>query len=229
MKTPILESKLWQAITAVASGVITDLLYDLLSPSSYTIQDVDSQYVLIPNSNNATWFSICVILMLFFSLWGIIILIIQISTKLSKHLGGKRKPHLCGYKLVTQYTKAKEETIKLNSIFDSEMSHTPNITYIKLYLRDLSIPITSLHAQFYPHTRHQKTNLKYFFRNPEHSTILSINNIISKYEFLALIALLQKMVLLASSHVHKDKLMEKDCKDLLTMLQELDTTVNAIE
>lgn len=231
MTHQVFESKLWQAITAVASGIVTSLLYDLVSHSTYVIQQVNSQYVLMPDSSNTkgTLLSVCGIFVLFFSIWGIIIFIIQIGTKVSKQLSFKNIQKISGRKLVFEYTKAKQQTIDLNNNFYTKSKGVSNISYIKLHLRDLSVIIVSLHAHFYPHNTLQKAHMKHYFRKPDHSTIISINNTISKYEFLTLIELLYLMVSQASLYARGNILMTCDCEEMFQMLKELKSIANFTE
>lgn len=228
MTNQVFESKLWQAITAVASGIITSLLYDLVSHSSYIIQPKGSHYMLISDNNDTarTFLTICSIFILFFSIWVIITLLIQISSNISKHLVFKKMKNISGYKLANEYAKAKEQTFNLNNNFFYKAKSISDITYIKLHLRDLSIIITSLHVHFYPHNLYQRSHIKHYFRKPEHTTIINIGNTISQYEFQALIELLKKMVEQASSYASEDILIAHDCKEMSWMLNDLTTITN---
>lgn len=52
MTNQLSESKLWKAITAVASGIITNLLCNILSHNSYIIRPSGDQYIVIPDDSN---------------------------------------------------------------------------------------------------------------------------------------------------------------------------------
>lgn len=231
MKNQISESKLWKAITAVASGIMTSLLYDLVSQTSYILRPEGMQYVLIADDNNVknTTFAVISILLLFFCLWGVFTIIIQTASKFSKQLSFKKMEHISGNALVNAIDRAKEQTIYLKSSFNNESFGISDSTLAKLQLRNLAVIITALHVKFVPHNLYRKNHMKYNFRQPDHSTIINISNSISKYEFLSLIELLYDLVNSASLHTNGDKLMIKDCNEILTMLNELKKVVDSVE
>lgn len=231
MKNQMSESKLWKAITAVASGIMTSLLYDLVSQTSYILRPEGNQYVIIADDSNMknTTFAVISILLLFFSLWGVFTIIIQSASKLSKQLSFKKMEHISGNALVNAIDRAKEQTIYLKSSFNNESFSISDSTLAKLQLRNLAAIITSLHVKFVPHNLYRKNHMKYNFRQPDHSTIINISNSVSKYEFLSLIELLYDLVSNASLHTNGDKLMIKDCKEILTMLKELEEVTNSVK
>lgn len=223
MTNQLSESKLWKAITAVASSIITNLLYSFLSHSSYVLQPEGGQYIIIPSDsntkNNALSF-IC-ILLLFFVLWGILSTVIPISTKIIKKIRFKKMKFHSRDDLVNTITRTKEQAINLRELFCNEQYLISNFDLAKLQIRTLATIISTLHAKFIPHDQQRRLHMKDNFRNPDYSSIININNGISKYEFLALIELLEKMVHNVSSHTEGDDLMEQDCSQMSDMLEEL--------
>lgn len=230
MKSQISESKLWKAITAVASGIMTSLLHDLVSQTSYILRSEGMHYVIVANDSNMknTTFTIVSIFLLFFTLWGIFTLIIQIASRLSKQLSFKKMEHISGNTLVNTIDKAKEQTIYLKNRFNNESLNISVATLAKLQLRNLALIITSLHVKFVPHNLYRKDHMKYNFRHPDHSTIINISNGVSKYEFISLIELLYDLVNTASLHTNEDKLMIKDCEEILKMLNELKEIADSV-
>ena len=230
MKNQKNESELWKSITAVASGIMTSLLYDLVSQTSYILRQEGIQYVIVADDSNMknTTFTIISIFLLFFSLWGIFTIIIQIVSRLSKQLRFKNMEHINGNILVNTIDRAKEQTISLKNRFNNESFNISDATLAKLQLRDLAAITTSLHVKFVPHNLYRKAHMKYNFRQPEHSTIISISNSVSKYEFLSLIELLYGLVNSASLHANGDKLMIKDCKEISSMLNDLKEVADSV-
>lgn len=231
MTNKLSESKLWKAITAVASSIMTSLLYDLLSRTSYVMQKDGARYILTPDDSTAknTILSIVIIVLLFFFLWGIFTATIQIGVKISRQLRFKEIEHISGKDLVKALNTAKANTLLLKKGFYDEQSNILNINFVVLHLTELAIIVSSLHAMFVPHNRQRKANIKDYFRQPNRSTIIGITNGVSKYEFMALIELLYKMTNDISSCSLQDELMTKDCSEMLAMLNELKEIANSVK
>ncbi|MBD5552676.1 MAG: hypothetical protein HDQ96_16170 [Lachnospiraceae bacterium] len=231
MTNQLSESKLWKAITAVASSIITNLLCSSLSHNSYIIQPNETQYIVISDNSNIKSNTLLFvgILLLFFALWGILSAAIPISTKLFKNIRFKKMKFHSRKDLVNTISLTKEQALNLKDIFYDEQYLTSNINFAKLKIRELSVIISTLHATFIPHNQQRKLHMKDNFRYPEHSSIININSSVSKYEFGALIELLQKMVNNVSLYANSDSLMEQDCLQMSAMLKDLNDLVSTIE
>lgn len=223
MSNQLSESKLWKAVTAVASSIMTNLLCSFLSHSSYIIQPNGAQYTIISDDSNmkSNAFSFVCILLLFFALWGILSAAIPVSVKIIKKVRFKKMKFHSRTDLVNTISLTKEQAINLNSLFCDEQYLAANIDFAKLQVRTLAVIITTLHVKFVPPNQQRKLHIKDNFRNPDYSSIININSGISKYEFLALVELLEKMVNNITRYTNEDKLMQQDCIQMSTMLNEL--------
>lgn len=231
MKNQLFDSKLWKAITAVASGIMTSLLYDLLSSPSYVLHQEGVNYILTPDGNNAksTFFSIIFILLLFLFLWGVFTAIILIGSKISKQLRFREPEYVNGKKLVATISEAKKKMLLLKDIyFCHEHGNITNIDFISLHLTELATIICSLHKNFIPCNKYRKSHMKDYFRHPDYSSIINITDSVSKYELLALIELLNKMVEIISSYNLEDELIDQDCGEMKTMLKDLKDVADSI-
>ena len=224
MTHQLFESKLWKAITAVASGIMTSLLYDLFSQTSYVLQQEGTQYILRQSNNDvrSVLLTALSVFLMFFIIWIIFIFIIQIGVKISKQLKFHKIERIHRDKLVNIYINAKNQTIQLKKKFDNE----PNANSAKLQLRELASIIIPLHTCFCPHNLRMKVHIKDYFRNPKHDTFLNVINMVSKYEFLSLIELLNEILKNFNFYSNDDELMKNDCKNIAKLIDDLKNVVN---
>lgn len=230
MVNKLSESKIWKAIAAVASSIITNLLTNLLSHDSYVIQVSGTQYIISDDSNmEKDIFYFVATLLLFFVLWGIFSIIISVSTKIYNKIKFRKIEFYSRKHLVNTVILIEEQAINLSNILYYNPSENFNIEFAKLKIRTLATMVSTLHAKFIPHNKQKKLHMKDNFRHLDYSSIININSGISKYEFLALIELLQNMVNDISSHANGECLMEQDCRQMATMLNDLNDFVTTLE
>lgn len=216
------ETKLWSAITAVASGIITSLLSDFISNTSYILQQNEKQYILVQTNNMYdTIFSISVILLTFFSLWAILTIIIQIGNKIYRQLKFNKLEKCTGTDLVNLICNTKEKLIKLNDRLYNKKNNIFNTDIAKLQIRELANIITTLHVKFKQYNQHKNIHMNKKFRHLNHASIINTSYGVSTYEFFAIINLLDKMLIDLSSLNRDDKLMKKDCNEMAQMLHDL--------
>lgn len=223
MSNQLSESKLWESITAVASSIMTNLLYNFISNDSYVVQPDGTQYIISSDTNNmknnASAFVFTILI--FFTLWGILLIAIHICPIISKQLKYKKIKFHSRSDLINELNTAKEQTLFLKDIFYNEQNIILNMDIAVLQMRTLASTVSSLHAKFIPHNKQQKKHMRDNFRHPTHSAIFNINGSISKYEFISLIRILEKMTYNMSLHTYGDELLNKDCKEMLKMLEDL--------
>lgn len=231
MTNQLSESKLWKAVTAVASSIMTSLLCNFLSHGSYIIQPNGTEYLIVSDDSNmkSDALTFIGILLLFFVLWGILSISIPISTKILKKVRFKKMKFHSRNDLVNTISMTKEQAINLKYLFYDEQYLISNIDLAKLQIRTLAVIISTLHAKFIPHNQQRRLHMKDNFRHPDHSSIISINSGVSKYEFLTLIELLQKMVHNVTLHTTEDNLIQQDCIQMSTMLNDLKDLAVAME
>lgn len=231
MTNQLSESKLWKAVTAVASSIMTNLLCNFLSHGSYIIQPNGTQYLIVSDDSNIKndALSFAGILLLFFVLWGILSVTIPISAKILKKIRFKKMKFHSRNDLVNTISMTKEQAINLKSIFYDEQYLASNMDLAKLQITTLAVIVSTLHAKFIPHNQQRRLHMKDNFRNPDHSSIININSAISKYEFSALIELLQKMVHNVALHTNEDNLIQQDCSQMSKMLNDLKELVDVME
>lgn len=223
MNNQLYESKLWEAITAIASGIMTSLLYDLVSQTSYVIVQEGAHYVIVSSSDNTpnTVLAFFIILLLFFSLWGILNLIVCIGVKTFRQLKFKKRKRIDGRSLLEIFNNAKEQTTTLINVLENEKNLITCKNSATLHIRDLAVIITSLHDKFCKRNLHGKAYAKNYFRCPKHASIVTISEGISRYEFLSLLGILDKLVRDITTYAENDELMLQDCNELSVLLSEI--------
>ena len=80
-----IEGKLWNAIVALTSGVLTNLIYNEISSTSYVLEFLNGQYTLIQVNNNA-WEKIGLIFLTFFLVWAFISTIIPVALRIRQKI-----------------------------------------------------------------------------------------------------------------------------------------------
>lgn len=217
------EGKLRGAITALTSSILTSLVCDAISDTSYVIQTGEKQYTLTATGNSSSG-SVVVVLLIFSIIWILISIIIPIGLRLKERVSYRKIDQPNRKALVSTFNWSKEIALSLRPVFINEIGTVLDLNMVKLYMEDLAGAITALHKKFKPHNQKMQKHIVDHFRRPAHSSIFNIDSGISNYEFSALIAMLKKMVENAQECEAnaKEELFLKDCKEMLDCLKELE-------
>ena len=217
-----IEGKLWNAIVALTSGVLTNLIYNEISSTSYVLEFLNGQYTLIQVNNNA-WEKIGLIFLTFFLVWAFISTIIPVALRIRQKIAYQKINRINNKNLTKSFDSAKNETLILLPFFVRESTEdVPNPDLALLHVKDLANVVTKLHNIFKPHNNKLQKQIRNYFRNPNHSSIINIGDNISDYEFSALITLLLNMVERVQSLKSDNKLLQKDCDEMLKSLKEME-------
>lgn len=217
-----IEGKLWNAIAALTSGVLTNLIYNEISSTSYVLKLLNDQYTLIQVNNNA-WEKIGFIFATFFLVWAFISIIIPVALRIRQKISYQKIDWINNKNLTKSFDSAKNEALILCPFFVSESTEgVPNPDLALLHIKDLANVVTTLHNIFKPHNNKLQNQIRNYFRNYNHSSIINIGDNISDYEFSALITLLLKMVEKVPSLETDNKLLQKDYNEMLNNLKEME-------
>lgn len=204
-------------LIAIPSSIITNLIYDLLSTTSYVVKPNNTYYTIQSISNiPITLLTILSVFLLFILIWITLITFFKLVEKIYKQLSYNKIQYYAGEYLVHEYTQLKNRTIELHNKIDD--SATNNKT--ELYLRDLIEIVSSLKSLFSPFLYAPDYYTKGCFRSIP-SDIMNINIAISPYEYSALISLLDDMVRNISPLGNSNPLIALDCKNLRKTLYDL--------
>lgn len=221
------ENRLLNAISALTSGVLTSLIYDGISSTSYLLEMEGKQYN-ITSAGVSFWAAAGFVLATFLGIWAIISIIIPFALKVRRRFAYDKVRGTNAIELMKTLDVAKERVTTLYPILLSESQNMINSRLVNLYCRDLAEIITLLHNKFVPRNQKLKKSMLHFFRSPKYSSVITINKSVSGYEFASIISLLQEMVITVKEHGCRDELLLKDCDDLVKNLSELEDLANRV-
>lgn len=218
------ENKIWNAITGLTSGVLTSLIYDIISNTAYTVRKINN--VEIIESTNGGVNAIISILALFFSIWIVISVIVPRVIKFLDRFRFKKIKKYRRNDLAYEFELKKNQILKIKEdAFDRNRENNfENI--LALSVKNLAIVITDLHRIFYPANKKLKKRIRQSFRSPEHSSIITLSDEISGYEFSSLLSVIEEMVDVVIDCGINDELLKHDSEDMKKMLGDLRKIVN---
>lgn len=222
-----IETKLWSEVSMLTSGVLTSLIYGLLSGSSYSLIIEGTHYEITSTGMNS-WCAIGLVMLTFFSLWAIISWLIPCLLRIRKRFVYDRIERVSVKELLMVLGETSDMTKRLYPIFNAENKDSNNSNYLKLYSRDLARITLLLHRKFLPQNKYLRKRIETYFRCCDHASIISIDQKISGYELAANIALLRCMVNQLSFIADNDALLLKDCKEMDTDLLELEQMIHLL-
>ena len=213
MKTKFWE-KLWMAISAVASGILTSLLYDQLANSHFEIIMQEGKTLLVPVSNRTFAFQFAIISGIFLISWLIISMIIPFAIYMFERISYKRVQYLRPNEVITSFRKIKKEVIyiseKLNRINQSDV--------VILYAEDIVSLILRLYKTFYTENRQLRMPVTSIFRME--NTLVNVGREISPYDYNALLKVLNQLLRLVNQS-RNSEILQRDYIKSKKLLSEL--------
>lgn len=217
----IFENKLWGQISALTSGVLTSLLYELLSGSSYELDMEGKQYEIVSTGMN-TWLAFGLVLLTFLGLWAIFSWVLPWFSRVRKRFIYDKVKKTTAKELIRVLDEAKQTTKELYPFFIHQENAPSREELIVLHGRELAMTISLLHRKFLPQNKQLRQRVEQYFRYSEHATITTITKKISAYELAAEIALLKSMVAQLKMLAGKDALLHRDCAEMAQKLNDLE-------
>lgn len=211
------ERKIWRQISALTSGILTSLLYELLAGSSYKLDIAGTQYEII-STGMETWPAIGLVTLIFFALWAVFSLIVPWVARIRKRFTYAQVKKSTAKGLMKTLDEVKMKIAELYPIFYSQKGTPLKGELIKIHGRDLEVLISLLHKEFLPQGTWQKKRVEQYFRCYKYRTIETITNKVSAYELASDVSLLKDMVAQLKMFVGDDKLLEHDCTEMEEML-----------
>lgn len=216
-----IETKLWNDLSMLTSGVLTSLIYELLSGSSYQI-DIEGRRYEITSIGMSGWCSFGLVVITFLGLWTLISVLIPWLLRIKQRFTYDKIKNISVKELIRTLNDSKASVKDLYPIFCAMDRNDQSEDLIKLHCRDLAKSILLLQRKFLPQNKRLRKNIEKHFRQHEHATIISIEQKLSGYELAAVIALLRKMVNQTKIVARNDALLSKDCTEMESALNKLD-------
>lgn len=223
------EAKLWNAVSMLTSGVLTNMIYGLLSGSSYEL-NVDGKHYEITSTGMNIWHAFAIIIFTFLSLWALISVLIPFFLKIRKRFEYDKIERSTAKDLIRVLDETSESIKDLYLIFDS--ANGKNKDLLRLHSRELAKAILRLHRTFLPQNKRLRKIIEKYFRQYTHATIVTIDQKVSGYELAAAVALLKNMVSQLKLVADNNTLLEKDCtmmEDKLNDLDQLNPSLNELK
>lgn len=220
-----IETKLWNAISVLTSGVLTSLIYEAISESSYVLEIEGKQYVFT-STGIGFWGALGIILVVFLFLWAVISKLIPLLLRLKRRFSYDKIKRINVKELIKTIDNVKESITILYPILCAENKAEFDLVFARLHNRQLAKTILLLHRKFLPSNKKMRKTIKGYFRNADHSSVITIDKKISSYEFLSIIVLLREMVKSIKETDCTDELLEKDCIEMEKALDELDKLID---
>lgn len=207
------------SIQAIATGILTDLIYDkFLSVSYYEVIFEDKTIRKIVEINELPlYIQIPIIVLTFFCTWALL----SIIPPKIQHFMQYRKYNYKKIKSTKDVIKLYEENKQAITSVIQLTNNLPNDQRL-LYLHDIFVCINNLHTVFCSKNPLQITTCKSVFRSTQ--SITTKVNHLSKYEFLALFSIVQSF-LDETIKNSTDTMLKADIEEISAMIKELKSAI----
>lgn len=182
------ENKILDATTAVVAGILTELIYSEIFPSYYEKQTINDIEVLSEKSLLPFWAEILIVISLFLVISIIVSIILPRLIYKVKSTKRKYKPTYNTREIIDSFEEIKKTIQTISFVFNNGFS---KISFAMLYSDDIANCINKLYTIFCPIDKVQKKTVEFVFRNS--TTINTKGNLISKYELISLISVVEKL------------------------------------
>lgn len=184
------ENKILDAAFAVVSGTLTELIYNEISTSYYKKQLVDETEIFIEECQIPFGIKILIIISLFLVIWLILSVIAPRIIYKAKSTIRKRRPTYNTREIIQSFNEIKRTVQDVAFVFNNQFS---KISFTLLYSDDIANCINKLHTIFCSTNKAQIKTVEFVFRNA--ASINTKGKLISRYEFISLISVIEKLFL----------------------------------
>lgn len=209
-------SRISGGLFAVASSILTNIIYDELSGICYEVSSTGDRVFLVQVSEFTFMQKMGFIGVTFFAIWFVILAVWLFLPKAISQIRYKNIRTYSRKQIVSSYREAKKYIIKIKD--SSNISND-----IILYTDDIAIAVNTLHKVFCPTKKSLKRIVNSVFRTG--ATIFDMGQLISPYEYSAVIESADK-VLRCLSQYSSSEMLQKDCTKLKQEIIELKEIVN---
>lgn len=199
------------ALLALASSVLTDLLYGELSNARYEGQLIGEKISLVQINSFGFWTRFFAIGFLFFATWIILFIFRWFFPKLINRVKYRNKKSYTKSKVYVDFMTAKNILIETANKIDAEPDH------VILYTEKIGGAIVQLHDTFCPQKQMLKRVVRASFRT---ETITDFGQRISPYEYLAAVDMASRLLRHLET-TSDDAMLHANCQSLCHQLEEL--------
>ena len=221
MKNERRSNEIGAALAAVASGIITNMIYSTLISINYEIEEINGTVVFV-QKNLPNYLMILVIIVIFCILWWFIYFIIPFLYNYFGYLITHNIPKYNGDYVVSMYKKSKKRLLTLMDLIDNKGFDPVLFTY------DIAIIIIELHKVFCPGNDILEKVMKNTIRR-DSETLYNMKTHISIYEIEKTIIFIDKFfkIIYKIDNFNQDQYC-KDFKKLQIQIEELKQVIRGM-
>ena len=208
--------KTWGALSAIASSILTSIIYDEFSSPGYEAICSNGKLQLNQIEEYGFWGKCLLIILIFLLFWTVISLVIPFAHYVLKRFRYRNKRQLRKADILEAYQSSKKDILRLvekGLLLDGTCCNDMKM----LYTEEISLIVIRLYKTFCPGKKLLAHLVKSTFRTGE--TVYEIGRYISPFEYNELICTVEKLLgLFADSH---NKMLKSDYSNLQKQLNEL--------
>lgn len=219
------EKKIWTALSAVASSVLTDAIYDEFSEISYELQTVGQKVIFVPRDTLAFGEKALIIGSLFIVIWAVISLIMRGIDTLIDRLRFRNKKSFGADRIVADYNAARSIVLEVSNFFN-HANELSTITQNDILVRtgEFVTAINILHRSFCPETKRQSKVVKSTFRTG--SELCDVGKRITPYEYEAVVNIAGDVLELWQA-IDDIPMVASDCEMINAAINDLKNVIRA--
>lgn len=209
--------KLANSLTAVAAGMLTDIIFDELTEADFTGKVENGEITLWGIDKFTFPTKVLIILGIFLGLWILFSYVIPVVGHFMKMQFAQNIPKISKNKILSTYKECKTSIDLLQEKVYNKNSAENSI----ILFSEICFEIEKLHKVFCSKKQLNKNRVKNMFRTG--SSIHDISRRISPYEYLAVINALDKLCQVTYSMCSKpvDRMIDSDYKRTTQLLSNL--------
>lgn len=208
--------KTWGALSAIASSILTSIIYDEFSSPGYEVVYSNGKLQLNQIEEYGFWGKCLIILFIFLLFWTVISLVIPLAHYMLKRFRCRNKRQLRKSDILEAYQSCKKDILRLvekGLLLEGTCCNDMKM----LYTEEISLIVIRLYKAFCPGKKPLDHLVKSTFRTGK--TVYEINRFISPFEYNELICTVEKLLgLFAGSN---DKILKSDYSNLQKQVDEL--------
>lgn len=207
-------------MSGVMSGILTEIIYNILSSSTYEIVERDGVYMCEAIPRISDWGAIVIVLITFFSVWFFIASVCPKIAHRCRTLIHHKPPVYDENDVLTMYN---ESLLKIREIYTA-IYHAQNLSSVVLYSREFLACIVNMAKIFANEDEDTLSIVLSHFR-----TVASLNTVsehISKYEYFELLDTADKIICILRVHDDGQHGLSKDLDNASSLISDMRNIFN---
>lgn len=207
------------SLFAIASGVLTNTIYDELCTSYFEQNIIDDRIIFIELNKLSLFSQVFIIILMFLSIWFVLaVLLPEIYLIVKRKIQFRQHRLYTNKEIINVYNQVKENTLNLMNKYNLLQSNSNGNSYDSLMIAsDIFNCVNELYIVFNGKSKIQKNTIHSVFRNGV--TVNDINKKISIYEYIATLDNIRFLL----DAICNNPQSETDYNEIINKLEELKT------